>query len=85
MAVVGGEEPGACSILVGEDGFRGADLRSIKECLGGFEDREGGDVVRCFEGGEGGRWAKRAMPSTPSFAAPSRGMRSFNFLGRPSE
>lgn len=54
MAVVGGEGPGACSIVVGEDGFRRADLRGVKECLGGFEEREGGDVVRCFEGGEGG-------------------------------
>ena len=54
MAVVGGEGPGACSIVVGEDGFWGADLRSVKECLGGFEEREGGDVVRCFEGGREG-------------------------------
>ena len=54
MAVVGDERPGACGIVMGEDGFRGADLPSVKECLGGFEEREGGDVVRCFEGGEGG-------------------------------
>jgi len=55
VAVVGDEGPGACSIVVGEDGFRGAGLRSVKECLGGFEEREGGDVVRCFEGGEVGQ------------------------------
>lgn len=54
MAVVSDEGPGACSIVMGEDGFRGADLPSVKECLGGFEEREGGDVVHCLEGGEGG-------------------------------
>ena len=54
VAVVGDEGPGACSIVVGEDGFRGADSRSVKEGLGSFGEREGGDVVRCFEGGEGG-------------------------------
>ena len=54
MAVVGDEGPGACSIVMGEDGFRGAGLPSVKECLGGFEEREGGDVVRCFEGGREG-------------------------------
>jgi hypothetical protein len=37
---------------MGEDGFRGAGLPSVKECLGGFEEREGGDVVRCFEVGQ---------------------------------
>ena len=55
MAVVGDEGPGACGIVMGEDGFRGADLPSVKECLGGFEEREGGDVVRCFEVGREGR------------------------------
>ena len=85
MAVVRGEGPGACSIVVGEEGFRGADLRSVEECLGGFEERRGGNVVRCFEGGKvGGGWAKRVMQSTPSFAAPSGGMRSFGFPGRPA-
>ena len=79
MDVVGGEGPGACSIVMGEDGFRGAGLPSVKECLGGFEEREGGDVVRCFEGGEGGEVGQRVMPST------SGGMHSFGFLGRPSE
>jgi hypothetical protein len=53
VAVVGGEGLGACSIIVGEGGFRGADLRSVEGCPGGFEERGGRDVVRCFEGGEG--------------------------------
>ena len=54
MAIVDDEGPGACRIVMGEDGFLGADLPSVKECLGGFEEREGGDVVCCFEGEEGG-------------------------------
>ena len=54
MGVVGGEGPGTCSIVVSEEGFRGADFRNVRECLGGFEKRGGGNVVRCFEGGEDG-------------------------------
>ena len=54
MDVVGSEGPGACSVVVGEEGFRGADLRNVGECLGGFEKRGGGNLVRCFEGGDEG-------------------------------
>lgn len=85
MAVVGDEGPGACSIAVGEDGFQGVDLRSVKEGLGGFGEREGGMLYVALRVGRVGRWAKRVMPSTPSFAAPSRGIHSFGFPGRPSE
>ena len=54
---------------------------ALKSAQAALRSVEVGMLCVALRVGREGRWAKRVMPSTPSFAAPSRGTRSF---GRPS-